>query len=185
MEYVTGPTLMREVFRRRDFSKYSHFLYGGKAGVANDLASTLYQQYPWNRILGTYTPPFHDLSFQEEVKLVENINQLKPDIVWVGISSPRQDIFMQRILPRLNTRMMFGVGAAYDFLSGRILDCPNWVKRAGLHWLHRLAQDPKRLWKRNLRNMTFFWHIALQLSGVREYPLRPETTFQHKIAEFQ
>ena len=181
ISHVTGPALMREVFRRQDLSNYSHFLYGGKPGVANDLASTLYQQYPWSRVVGTYTPPFHDLSDPEEHEVIEIINGLEPDIVWVGISSPRQDIFMQRILPRLNTRLMFGVGAAYDFLTGRIRLCPNWVKCAGLHWLHRLAQDPKRLWRRNLRNMTFFWHIALQLTGMREYPLQPAESFRRKL----
>jgi N-acetylglucosaminyldiphosphoundecaprenol N-acetyl-beta-D-mannosaminyltransferase len=185
MDYVTGPALMREVFRRRQFSKYSHFLYGGKPEVANDLASTLHHQYPWNNVLGTYTPPFHDLTSHEESELIEMINTLKPDIVWVGISSPRQDIFMQRILPHLNTRMMFGVGAAFDFLTGRIRICPDWVKRAGFHWLHRLAQDPKRLWRRNLRNTTFFWHLALQLTGVREYSLRSGETIERKVIGFE
>lgn len=79
---------------------------------------------------------------------------------------------MRRMLPRLETRMMFGVGAAFDFLTGRIRLCPPWMKRAGLHWLHRLAQDPARLWMRNVRNTAFLWHIALQLSGARAYPMR-------------
>jgi N-acetylglucosaminyldiphosphoundecaprenol N-acetyl-beta-D-mannosaminyltransferase len=80
-------------------------------------------------------------------------------------------MFMQHILPCLNTRMMFGVGAAFDFLTGRVRDCPDWLKCAGLNWLHRLMQDPRRLWRRNLQNTAFLWHIALQLSGLRKYPL--------------
>lgn len=86
---------------------------------------------------------------------------------------------MRRILPRLNVRMTFGVGAAFDFLTGRVRLCPEWMKRAGLHWLHRLAQDPMRLWRRNLHNTAFLWHIALQLSGLRSYP----PTVAHDAAE--
>ncbi len=80
---------------------------------------------------------------------------------------------MRRMLPRLDTRVMFGVGAAFDFLTGRIRPCPEWIKCTGLHWLHRLAQDPVRLWSRNVHNMEFLWHITLQLTGAKCYPKRP------------
>lgn len=173
MNYVTGPGVMQEIFRRAEFAGYSHFLYGGETGVASELAITLSRQYPWTRIAGIYTPPFRELTAAEEEELVAEVSRLKPDIVWVGISTPRQDLWMRKMLPRLEARMMFGVGAAYDFLTGRIRLCPTWIKRAGLHWLHRLAQDPARLWKRNVRNTAFLWHTALQLTGVRHYPMRP------------
>jgi N-acetylglucosaminyldiphosphoundecaprenol N-acetyl-beta-D-mannosaminyltransferase len=172
MHYVTGPAIMREIFSRSQFAGYSHFLYGGKADVADELASTMRKQFPWTRIVGTYTPPFRSLTADEESQLIATINGVQPDMIWVGISTPRQDVFMQRMIPSLDTRLMFGVGAAFDFLTGHIRDCPRWVKRAGLHWLHRLAQDPKRLWRRNLTNTAFLWHIALQLTGMRSYPLR-------------
>lgn len=172
MNYVTGPGMMNEIFRRREFAGYSHYFYGGEPGVADDLAAALCRKYPWNRILGIYTPPFRELTCEEEEELVAQINRLKPDIVWVGIGTPRQDLWMRRMLPRLDTRMIFGVGAAFDFLAGRIRLCPGWMKCAGLHWLHRLAQDPRRLWMRNLRNTAFLWHIALQLSRARRYPVR-------------
>ena len=78
---------------------------------------------------------------------------------------------MHRYLHRLDTTLMFGVGAAYDFHTGRIQDAPQWIKTIGMQWLHRLLQDPRRLWKRYLRNNpAFLWHIALQLSGLRQYP---------------
>lgn len=172
MNYVTGPGMMNEIFRRDEFASFSHFFYGGEPGVADDLAATLCRKYPWTRIVGIYTPPFRELTCEEEEELVAQVNRLKPDIVWVGIGTPRQDLWMRRMLPRLETRMMFGVGAAFDFLTGRIRLCPEWMKRAGLHWLHRLAQDPGRLWKRNVRNTAFLWHVALQLSGARWYPMR-------------
>jgi N-acetylglucosaminyldiphosphoundecaprenol N-acetyl-beta-D-mannosaminyltransferase len=170
IDHVTGPAIMREIFSQMEFRSYSHFFYGGQPGVAEELAAGLYRQYPWVKVVGTYTPPFRELTADEESQLISRINQLRPDIVWVGISTPRQDLFMRKILPHIQTRLMFGVGAAFDFLTGRIRNCPAWMKRAGLHWLHRLAQDPRRLWRRNLGNMAFLWHLALQLSRLRAYP---------------
>lgn len=174
MDHVTGPAIMREIFRSMEFEGYSHFFYGGRPGVAEELAASLRQQYPWLKVAGTYTPPFRELTTDEEAILISTINRLSPDIVWVGISTPRQDLFMRRVFPHIHTRLMFGVGAAFDFLTGRIRDCPAWMKLAGLHWLHRLTQDPRRLWRRNLGNMAFLWHLALQLSRLRAYPIKRE-----------
>ena len=173
IDHVTGPAIMREIFCRREFSNLSHFFYGGNPGVADELASTLLQQHPFTRISGTYTPPFRDLTRDEELSFIRTINRLRPDVIWVGISTPRQLLFMRRILPYLDTKLMFGVGAAFDFLTGHVRECPYWIKRAGFHWLHRLLQEPKRLWRRNLLNTAFLWHIALQMSGLRAYHLHP------------
>jgi N-acetylglucosaminyldiphosphoundecaprenol N-acetyl-beta-D-mannosaminyltransferase len=168
MQRVTGPDLMREVFRRKEFSEVTHFLYGGNEGIAQELRDKLKQQYPWVRIVGTYTPSFRDLSKNEEAHFIADIAALKPDIIWVGISCPRQELFMARFLPHLETKLMFGVGAAFDFHTGHIRDCAGWVKLAGLQWLHRLLQDPRRLWRRYLRNNpAFVWHITLQLLKLR------------------
>jgi exopolysaccharide biosynthesis WecB/TagA/CpsF family protein len=171
MRHVTGPELMREIFKRKAFANYSHFFYGGKEGVADELAANMLRQFPWARIAGTYTPPFRELTSSEELDLIETIRECKPDMIWVGISTPRQELFMRRMLPRLDTRLMFGVGAAFDFHTGRIKECAPWIKTAGFHWLHRLLQDPRRLWRRNLLNTAFLWHIALQLTGLKDYPL--------------
>jgi N-acetylglucosaminyldiphosphoundecaprenol N-acetyl-beta-D-mannosaminyltransferase len=165
MRQVTGPDLMLEVFRRKEFARYTHFFYGGKVGVAQELAEKLTRQFPWSRIAGTYTPPFRALMNAESAELIGRVRSLKPDIIWVGISTPKQEIFMRRYLPLLETRLMFGVGAAFDFHTGRIKDCSEWVKRAGLQWLHRLVQDPRHLWWRYLRNNPeFIWRIALQVA---------------------
>lgn len=174
IDHVTGPAIMQEIFSRVEFGSYSHFFYGGRPGVAEELATRLRQQYPWVKVAGTYTPPFRELTDEEESQLISSINRLRPDIVWVGISTPRQDLFMRKILPHIHTRLMFGVGAAFDFLIGSVRYCSAWMKRAGLHWLHRLAQDPRRLWRRNLGNTAFLWHVALQLSRLRAYPILRE-----------
>jgi N-acetylglucosaminyldiphosphoundecaprenol N-acetyl-beta-D-mannosaminyltransferase len=167
---VTGPDLMVEIFRRKQFAGYRHFLYGGKPGVAEELAQRFSRQFPWAQIVGTYTPPFRDLTLLEERGLISMLRALQPSIIWVGISTPRQELFMRRYLPLLDTTLMFGVGAAFDFHTGRIRDCADWIKRLGLQWLHRLIQDPRHLLWRYLRNNpAFLWQIGLQLTSLRTY----------------
>ena len=171
MQRVAGPDLMLEIMRRKAFANCTHFLYGGKQGVADELRETLTRRFPWVRIVGTHTPPFRDLTLQEDESLVTQIHELKPDMIWVGLGTPKQDRFMMRFLPLLDCTLMFGVGAAFDFHTGRIKDSPQWVKRSGLQWLHRLIQDPRRLfWRYLYDNPAFVWHIALQLAGLRAYP---------------
>jgi N-acetylglucosaminyldiphosphoundecaprenol N-acetyl-beta-D-mannosaminyltransferase len=175
MERVTGPDLMIEIFQRQEFANVTHYLYGGDEGVAEELRDKLTERFPWVKIVGTGMPPYGSLSAAEQKAFVKEISELKPDIIWVGISCPKQEQFMADYLPLLETKLMFGVGAAFDYHTGRIKDCAKWVKSAGLQWLHRLMQDPQRLWRRYLRNnSTFLWHIALQVSGLREYPVTPQ-----------
>jgi len=181
MQRVTGPDLMREVFRRKEFAAVTHYLYGGQPGVVEELRDTLKAQFPWIRIVGTYTPPFRDLSSSEEEQFIAAIHELKPDMIWIGISCPRQEVFMARYLPLLQTHLMFGVGAAFDYHTGRIRDCAEWIKRAGLQWMHRLMQDPRRLWKRYLRvNPAFIWHISWQYMGLRQYPVKQGLRMQRR-----
>ncbi|HEY1578311.1 MAG TPA: WecB/TagA/CpsF family glycosyltransferase [Terracidiphilus sp.] len=170
IERVTGPDLMLEIFRRRQFAQFSHFLYGGKPGIAQKLADNMSRQFPWVRIVGTHTPPFRDLTPDEERDLISTLRRLKPSIIWIGISTPRQELFMQRYLPLLETSLVFGVGAAFDYHTGRIKDCAEWVKRAGLQWLHRLIQDPRHLlWRYVRNNPAFICQIGLQVMGLRNY----------------
>jgi N-acetylglucosaminyldiphosphoundecaprenol N-acetyl-beta-D-mannosaminyltransferase len=166
MQRVAGPDLMLEVFGRRELAGFTHFLYGGKPGVAQKLSENLTRRFPWTRVVGTYTPPFRELTLAEEQRLAARVRRLKPSIIWVGISSPRQELFMHRYLPMLDTTLMFGVGAAFDFHTGRIRDCADWIKRAGLQWLHRLVQNPRHLlWRYVRNNPAFICRIALQIAG--------------------
>jgi N-acetylglucosaminyldiphosphoundecaprenol N-acetyl-beta-D-mannosaminyltransferase len=186
MQRVTGPDLMLEIFRRKEFANITHFLYGGVQGVADDLRAKLTERFPWVQIVGTATPPFSDLSSAEQQELIDTVHILKPDIIWVGISCPKQEQFMSRYLPALETKLMFGVGAAFDYHTGRIRDCAEWIKRAGLQWLHRLLQDPRRLWRRYLRNNSaFLLYITLELTGLRHYPpvLHTDASEERRHAE--
>jgi len=99
------------------------------------------------------------------------------EAVYELLSTPKQERFMAHYIDRLQVPLLVGVGAAFDYHTGRICDSPEWVKRAGLQWLHRLVQDPKRLWKRYLQsNPAFIWNIALQVLKVRHYPHSSEAT---------
>jgi len=173
MQRVFGPDLMLEIFSRRELSGYKHFLCGGEPGVAEQLHDEMLRRFPWVSIVGTYAPPFRPMSAEEESELAAQVRQLKPDIFWVGLSTPKQERFMARYLPMLDTKLMIGVGAAFLFHTGVIKDSPSWVKRAGLQWLHRLLQEPARLWRRYLVNVPLFlFQAVLQLTGLRSYGFR-------------
>jgi N-acetylglucosaminyldiphosphoundecaprenol N-acetyl-beta-D-mannosaminyltransferase len=182
VDRVFGPDLMLRVFDESQQSGERHFLCGGNPGVAEHLAHALQSRYPRVRIVGTHTPPFRPLTPTEETDFLRAIEESRPDIVWMGISTPKQEIFMQQFHARLETKVMIGVGAAFDFHTGRLKDSPNWMKRAGLQWLHRLAQDPRRLWWRYLRTNTIFLYLAaMELLRRKHYPLAPKTT-EHEAA---
>jgi N-acetylglucosaminyldiphosphoundecaprenol N-acetyl-beta-D-mannosaminyltransferase len=150
----------------------SHFLYGGDRGVAQALQASLMRRFPGVRITGTYSPPFRPLNYFEESEVRKLLNQLRPDIVWVGLSTPKQERFMAEYLPQLNTTLMIGVGAAFDFHTGRLKDSPQWIKQLGLQWLHRLYQEPARLWRRYLiNNPVFLIKASMQIAGLTNYPL--------------
>lgn len=172
MGRVFGPDLMMEVCRRSIASGRTHFLYGGKPGVATELKQNLEKRYPGIQIVGTYTPPFRPLSSTEKTELQEELSRLAPDIVWIGLSTPKQEHFMAENLGSLNCKIMVGVGAAFDIHTGRVKDAPDWIKTAGLQWLHRLCQEPSRLWKRYLvNNSGFLFRAVLQFTGVKRYEL--------------
>jgi N-acetylglucosaminyldiphosphoundecaprenol N-acetyl-beta-D-mannosaminyltransferase len=171
MDRVFGPEFMTAMCRLSVERGYRSFLYGGKPGVGELLRAALLRKFRGLQVVGTYTPPFGDLAQEEEEGILAQINRAKPDILWIGLSTPRQERFMARYLDRLQVPLLVGVGAAFDYHTGHIRDCSDWIKRSGLQWLHRLLQDPKRLWKRYLKNNpAFLWHLACQLSGWRKYP---------------
>jgi N-acetylglucosaminyldiphosphoundecaprenol N-acetyl-beta-D-mannosaminyltransferase len=170
MGRVYGPDLMLEVCRSSVLRGYTHFLYGGKPGVAEQLGTELCRRFPGLRVVGTFTPPFRDLDSLEEAELLSTVTKCKPDFFWVGLSTPKQERFMARYLDRLDTTLMLGVGAAFDVHTGGIRDAPDWVKDAGLQWLHRLCQEPRRLWKRYfINNPKFLWKAASQFVGLKIY----------------
>jgi N-acetylglucosaminyldiphosphoundecaprenol N-acetyl-beta-D-mannosaminyltransferase len=169
---VYGPDLMLRMCELSVPRGFTHFLYGAGPGVAEELRIRLEQRFPGIKILGTYTPPFRPLNSLEEAELLRRVRDLKPDIFWVGLSTPKQEKFMATYYTKLNATLFLGVGAAFDFHAGRIRQAPRWMQRAGLEWLFRLACEPRRLWKRYLKNNPLFVLRAFcQLAGLKRYPL--------------
>jgi N-acetylglucosaminyldiphosphoundecaprenol N-acetyl-beta-D-mannosaminyltransferase len=170
MQRVFGPDLMLEMIGRKELSRVRHFLCGGETGVAEQLRDELERRFPWASIVGTYTPPFRPMTAEEESELATRVHAARVDVVWVGLGTPKQERFMQRYLPLLDTKLMVGVGAAFLYHTGAIRDSPGWVKHAGLQWLDRLLQEPARLWRRYLLNVPLFLlQATLQVTGLRRY----------------
>jgi N-acetylglucosaminyldiphosphoundecaprenol N-acetyl-beta-D-mannosaminyltransferase len=172
MSRVYGPDLMLEVCAWSEKSGCRHFFFGGAPGVAEQLREKLQATFPDLQVVGCYTPPFRPLNVEEVKQLQEMVRAAQPDILWVGLSTPKQEKFMGEFLPRLDVTLMIGVGAAFDFHSGRVKQAPRWMQRTGLEWFYRLCQEPGRLAKRYLRNNPLFVvKIAGQLCGLKKYPL--------------
>jgi N-acetylglucosaminyldiphosphoundecaprenol N-acetyl-beta-D-mannosaminyltransferase len=172
MHRVYGPDLMLDVCSWSEKNPCRHFFYGGAPGVAEALAEKLKARFPKLEITGTFTPPFRALNAGEEKQFVETIRAAQPDILWIGLSTPKQEKFMAEFLPKLDATLMIGVGAAFDFHSGRAKQAPRWMQRSGLEWFYRLCQEPRRLAKRYLKNNPLFaLKITGQLCGLKKYPL--------------
>jgi N-acetylglucosaminyldiphosphoundecaprenol N-acetyl-beta-D-mannosaminyltransferase len=172
MRRVYGPDLMLDVCRWSEASGCKHFFYGGADGVAELLAQKLKAKFPKLQVVGTFTPPFRALNADEERQLRDQVAAAQPDILWVGLSTPKQEKFMAEFLPKLDVTLMIGVGAAFDFHSGRVRQAPRWMQRSGLEWFYRLASEPRRLGRRYCRNNPLFVLKFLgQLAGLKKYPL--------------
>lgn len=152
MDRVYGPDLMLELCAEAARRGWRSFFYGGKEGVAEELADRLCERFPGLKVAGCYSPPFRELTADEDAEIVDRINTSGADIVWVGLSTPKQEQWMAEHVDRLAARVLLGVGAAFDFHAGRVAQAPHWMQRAGLEWLFRLVQEPRRLWRRYLYN---------------------------------
>jgi len=175
MDRVYGPDLMLRLCALSESKGYSHYFYGGAPGVAEELAEKLKAKFPRLKVAGTYTPPFRPLTPEEEQDLVARVAKARPDLFWVGLSTPKQERFMAQYAYRLEATLFLGVGAAFDFHAGRVRQAPRWMQRSGLEWLFRLCCEPRRLWRRYLKNNPLFVLRAfLQLSRLRRYQLPKE-----------
>jgi N-acetylglucosaminyldiphosphoundecaprenol N-acetyl-beta-D-mannosaminyltransferase len=165
---VYGPDLMLDLCERSLATGYRHFFYGGNEGVPERLAERLQRRFPGLIVAGTYSPPFRQLTPAEDEEIVRRINETKPDIVWVGLSTPKQEHWMAQHLNRISASVLIGVGAAFDFHAGLKRQAPKWMQHSGLEWSFRLMSEPRRLWKRYLvNNPAFIWLTLLQFWRAR------------------
>lgn len=166
---VYGPDLLLEFFRTTQFDGHKHFFYGGAPGVPEALAANLADLYPSVRIVGMYSPPFRSLSLSEDTAVVEMINRADPDVLWVGLGCPKQEMWMDEHRERLNARAIVGVGQAFAIHAGVLRQAPEWMREHGLEWLYRLLKEPGRLWKRYLvYNTMFLFLVVLQLLHLKK-----------------
>jgi N-acetylglucosaminyldiphosphoundecaprenol N-acetyl-beta-D-mannosaminyltransferase len=165
---VYGPELM-ETFCSQTGSRYRHFFYGGAPGVAGDLAQSLEKRFGIT-VSGTYTPPFRPLTQEEETEVAAKVVEAAPDVLWVGLSTPKQEQWMYEHRNVLQVPVMLGVGAAFDLNSGKLQQAPSWMRENGLEWLFRLLVEPKRLWKRYLVAIPgSLWSVSLELLHLRKF----------------
>lgn len=159
---VAGPEL---VLRCCDWGREAglrHYFYGGAPGVAETMIERLSAAYPGMTVAGHYSPPYRKLSCEEDAAMVEQINATQPDVVWIGLGAPKQEKWMAEHAGRVAAAAMVGVGAAFDFHSGRVKWAPAWMRRSGLEWLFRLASEPGRMWRRNLDSPAFLAGVVWQ-----------------------
>jgi N-acetylglucosaminyldiphosphoundecaprenol N-acetyl-beta-D-mannosaminyltransferase len=159
---VTGSELMA-TFCRETGPLCRHFFYGGAPGVADDLARALHERHGIV-VAGTYVPPFRPLTPEEEREVAARVDEAAADVLWVGLSTPKQERWMYEHREKLKVPVMIGVGAAFDMNSGKLRRAPTWMQEHGLEWLFRLVAEPQRLWRRYLVTIPkTVWFVCLEL----------------------
>lgn len=169
---VYGPDLMLALCEYSVERGYAHYFYGGESGVAAQLGTTLQARFPGLTVAGSYAPPFHPAVVEESPAVIDRINAANPDIIWVGLGTPKQDLWMALHRARLSASVLIAVGAAFNIHTGHLKQAPRWMQRNGLEWFFRLTQEPGRLWYRYMvYNPLFVTLVLAQLSGLKRYNL--------------
>ena len=153
---VYGPDLMMALCERAAVEGQRFFFYGARQETLDTLSKRLLEKFPGLQIRGMISPPFRALTTEEDEKFVRQIIDSGADVVFVGLSTPKQERWMMEHRSRLPGLALFGVGAAFDFHAGRVEQAPRWMQRSGLEWFFRLTREPSRLWKRYLLITTVF-----------------------------
>lgn len=169
---VYGPDLMLATCEESLKTGYKHFFYGGASHVPSLLKEKLTERFPGLQVVGTYSPPFRPLTEEEDKEVCQMIDESGADIVWIGLSTPKQELWMAAHLGKIKAPVMVGVGAAFDFHAGLKTQAPKWMQKSGMEWFYRLMTEPRRLGKRYLiNNPTFIMLVVMQATGLRNYEL--------------
>ncbi len=156
ISHIPGPDFMCTMLDRNHARPIRHYFLGSTEEVLSTLVSQSILKYPNAKIVGTYSPPFRELTEAEIESMLENIMASKPDLIWVGLGAPKQEQWMSLYADRLKPAFLLGVGAAFDFNAGLKKRAPKLVRRIGMEWLYRLLQEPKRLFSRYLKTNSLF-----------------------------
>jgi N-acetylglucosaminyldiphosphoundecaprenol N-acetyl-beta-D-mannosaminyltransferase len=160
MDRCYGPNFFAELMQATSGMEVAHFFCGGKPGVAEELKTATELKWGNKNVAGTYSPPFSPMLEADWAELVSKINESKAKLVWIGLSTPKQEKFAFELSKRVNVKFIITVGAAFDFHTGRLAQAPNWMQRAGLEWFFRLLKEPRRLWKRYIEIVPKFAILA-------------------------
>jgi N-acetylglucosaminyldiphosphoundecaprenol N-acetyl-beta-D-mannosaminyltransferase len=171
-----APDLMLEVSSKAKECGYTFFLYGGSADAPDKIEEYLNERYEGIRVVGKYSPPFRALSAEEDQAICDMINAAQPDFLWIGLGSPKQDVWIAEHREKIRGTIMVASGATFDFFSGRIKQAPKWIRDSGFEWMYRLTKDFRRLWVRYLvYNAVFVVMFGLQLIRLRSFPVTQTT----------
>ena len=163
MRRCYGPDVFKEVLLKTAKLKINHYLCGGKPGVAEDLRRICIEKFNNNNVVGTYSPPFREMRDNEFRLLADNINSKNTTFIWIGLSTPKQEFFANKLAEYTNVNFIITVGAAFDFHTGRVRQAPQLVQKFGMEWLFRLVMEPRRLWKRYFEIVPLFiWYNFLE-----------------------
>lgn len=164
MQRCYGPDFFRDCIVETKNEQFNHYFCGGKAGVAEDLKAVCNNKFGNNKVVGVYSPPFREMTDGELECLAEEINSLGTNIVWIGLSTPKQEVFASRLKKYTNVNFICTVGAAFDFHTGNVKQAPKILQNMGLEWLFRLVVEPKRLWRRYIEIVPkFIYYNLLEL----------------------
>lgn len=162
MSRTTGPDYMAEIFKISTEKGYRHFFYGSTKETITKLKKVLEKDYPKIQIIGMYSPPFREMTKEEDSEITSQINDTVPDFIWVGLGAPKQEIWMAGHQGKVKG-FMVGVGAGFDYFAGNIERAPEWMQKNNMEWFYRLFQDPRRLFGRYLHtNTKFIWNSYIR-----------------------
>jgi N-acetylglucosaminyldiphosphoundecaprenol N-acetyl-beta-D-mannosaminyltransferase len=161
IDRVYGPDLMESVFSRRELRELRHFFYGSTPDVIDRLASIIRARFGEFNLIGTHCPPVRPMGFDEDEEVITHIRQLRPQIVWVALSTPKQELWLAKHMQRIGSGVGVGVGAAFDLVSGTTRQAPVWIQRSGFEWMFRLMVEPRRLLRRYLFIVPRFLYYML------------------------
>jgi N-acetylglucosaminyldiphosphoundecaprenol N-acetyl-beta-D-mannosaminyltransferase len=169
VERTPGVEILREFFDRANRKQYRSYFYGDTDLTLSVMQAVVALDYPDHVIAGAFSPPFRPLTHEEDEEIIQRINAAQPDVLWVGLGMPKQDIWIHERLDRLQVPVAIGVGAAFAFIAGTVPRCPNWIGRLGFEWVYRFLQEPTKLWRRDLlEGPQFLFYAGLEL--IRKEP---------------
>ncbi|MCX6723656.1 MAG: WecB/TagA/CpsF family glycosyltransferase [Candidatus Staskawiczbacteria bacterium] len=169
---VSGADLMQEFFRVANKEGFSSYFYGDTDETLKELNRKLLTDFPNLKIAGSYSPPFRELTEEEDKNVVERINQAKPDVLWVALGLPKQERWIFKHREKLNVPVVIGVGAAFKFLSGKVKRAPKWIGESGFEWLWRLAREPRVVWKRVFIDGPIFLWLVIKYFSIFDFKKR-------------